>query len=545
MTPYWETEGAVLYQGHVVGVLDAMPAESIQCVMTSTPYWSLRNYGLLPIEWPSVWLCPMAGLAEVEVPGCDPRCEHEWGEHWLRREEAGWNRLEWHTGGQRKGTIPEGPVSQGQFCQRCGGWRGSLGLEPTPEMFVAHLVHVFRSVWRVLRPDGVVWLNLGDTHMGSGQGWQKEDTDSSWRRRHLDDLGRGRAPSAVYDRKDLKPKDRVCIPWRVAFALQADGWWLRQDVIWAKGVSFCSAYSGSSMPESVKDRPTTSHEYVFLLAKKRRYFYDNEAVKERGVGMGKPRPFGGTRAGRSNADRRDYPYRGDTGKRNLRSVWTINTKPFPGAHFAVFPPGLVEPCIKAGTSEKGCCPECGAPWKRIVESTGDRWTGRPTPKAVGRELQLLQSSRSGLSHAGWRKNKPPRSTTIGWCPTCSCYGELESLELTCPKCEGTGEDRKSPTGEVCPKCKGTGRVVVEVGRDEWTTKPCTVLDPFCGTGVTGEVALSLRRRFVGIELSEKYCDLTVERLSKGIQMRLPEEPLGGAVASGDERPKGPAQIRLF
>ena len=193
---------------------------------------------------------------------------------------------------------------------------GQIGLEATPDEYVQTMVAVFREVKRVLRDDGTVWLNLGDSFYnyrpGKGQALSKQTLAKTAQDLPQECLRRG-TPI-----KGLKEKDLVGIPWRVAFALQADGWYLRSDIVWAKGVSFCPSYSGSVMPESVRDRPTRAHEYLFLLSKSSKYYYDTEAGRENGT-------------------------------RNLRSVWTIKTQPNSDAHFATFPMKLVEPCVKAGS----------------------------------------------------------------------------------------------------------------------------------------------------------------------------------------------------
>ena len=234
-----------------------------------------------------------------------------------------------------------------ETCGKCGARRidRQIGLEASVEDYVAALVAVFREVRRVLRDDGVVFCNLGDSYatkpVGSFNGGGF--TDGANR-----DMS-GVATSGAIDKvaaSGLKPKDLIGVPWKVAFALQADGWYLRSDIIWAKP---------NPMPESVRDRPTKSHEYLFLLTKRPRYYWDAEAVKEPSTGVG-----GG---GFSRSYAENQPAHGamrlerpaDTGSRNIRSVWTIATAPFKGAHFATFPPALVEPCVKAGTSEKGCC----------------------------------------------------------------------------------------------------------------------------------------------------------------------------------------------
>lgn len=204
------------------------------------------------------------------------------------------------------------------------GQNGQLGLEPTPEQYVANLVAVFREVRRVLRDDGTLWLNLGDSYNSAPPGGNPGGFQGASMRAHpAYDAAypRDHAKGAGWKVRGLKPKDLVGIPWRVAFALQADGWYLRSDIIWAKP---------NPMPESVTDRPTKSHEYIFLLSKSARYYYDQEAVAERAENAITVAPT-----------------------RNLRSVWTIATRPYPGAHFAVFPPELPERCIKAGSAELG------------------------------------------------------------------------------------------------------------------------------------------------------------------------------------------------
>lgn len=220
------------------------------------------------------------------------------------------------------------------------GVGGQIGLEGTPDEYVANMVEVFREVRRVLRDDGVLWLNLGDSYTSGGRDSRAPDSKDSKGGREND--SRPPTPSG------LKPKDLVGIPWRVAFALQADGWWLRQDVIWSKG---------NPMPESVRDRCTRSHEYLFMLTKRERYFYDADAIREDfadarqgrdGGAKGRERNVGGRRDGYTTPSAIDPSHNGG---RNRRSVWVVNPRPYDGAHFAVMPPMLVEPCILAGSRE--------------------------------------------------------------------------------------------------------------------------------------------------------------------------------------------------
>jgi DNA modification methylase len=251
------------------------------------------------------------------------------------------------------------------------GVAGQLGLELTPELYVQHLVEIFREVRRVLRADGTCWLNLGDS-FATTNGASRSGTKVQGLREaqfghaygnHVDAERLKAHIRPTYG--GLKPKDLVGMPWRVAFALQADGWWLRSDIIWAKP---------NPMPESITDRPTKSHEYLFLLTKAARYYYDGEAIKESLTDASLERGYKGGPSIKGNGDRpyfstREYIPAG----RNRRSVWTIATEPYPDAHFATFPEKLVEPCILAGTSERGACPACWAPWARDVKGERRPW----------------------------------------------------------------------------------------------------------------------------------------------------------------------------
>ena len=244
------------------------------------------------------------------------------------------------------------------FGLRDYGHDGQIGLEKTPDAYVAELVAVFREVRRVLADDGTLWLNLGDSYAGSGKGAGAEGSKQSTNKGSLSvgtwrgQEGGAAAPASVAvtmlrdAETGLKPKDLIGIPWRVAFALQADGWYIRSDIIWAKP---------NSMPESVRDRPTKSHEHLFLLAKSERYFYNAGAIAEpvarefweEAVGA----EYMTAQDGRNDGGKRKGTGPMD-GTRNKRDVWTITTQPFPGAHFAVMPEALVEPCVLAG-SERG------------------------------------------------------------------------------------------------------------------------------------------------------------------------------------------------
>ena len=232
--------------------------------------------------------------------------------------------------------LPDGIVqtcvtSPPYFGLRDYGVKGQIGLEETPDDYIQRLLLVFREVRRVLRDDGTLWLNLGDSYAGSGKGGQSDEKRSTnWQ----PEYGNKGA------RYGLKPKDLIGIPWRVAFALQADGWYLRQDIIWHKP---------NPMPESVTDRCTKAHEYIFLLSKSERYYFDNEAIQEPAQNWGTRDRDGKAESGLTGlTPHRGLNYSGDRETRNKRSVWTVATKPYKGAHFATFPPDLITPCILAG-----------------------------------------------------------------------------------------------------------------------------------------------------------------------------------------------------
>lgn len=295
----------------------------------------------------------------------------------------------------KDGTVQCCVTSPPYYGLRDYGIADQIGLEPTPDEYVSKLVAVFREVKRVLKDDGVLWLNLGDSYAGSGNGSNDHREDGASLSKNNDkykgqkpgfDFGRQGASSTVsklergrgtYNGNGCKPKDLIGIPWMVAFALRADGWYLRSDIIWAKP---------NPMPESVKDRPTKAHEYVFLLAKSQKYYYDNEAIMEDSIygeqHANKSTSWGTNRKHPNKSNVEDYAYKGenhtsyvvhknviDDGqqpnsmhikrmngeqdevyyKKNKRSVWTITTQPFKGAHFAVMPEKLVDPCVLAGS----------------------------------------------------------------------------------------------------------------------------------------------------------------------------------------------------
>ena len=291
-----------------------------------------------------------------------------------------------------------------------GGDPGMIGLEPTFDEHLINLVAVFREVRRVLRSDGTLWLNYGDAYAANGaSGGGKPSESEPGRPVDKARLDSAKATSVIARAKGsgLKPKDLMMMPARVAMALQADGWWLRSEIVWHKP---------NPMPESVTDRPTSAHEKLFLLSRRKSYYYDAEAVRVPAIRAGciaggDPDRMAQSGAGNhiTNTSRmRSTPVASHA---NLRNVWTIATHAYSAAHFATFPPALVEPCIKAGTSEHGVCGECGAPWVRVVEED-DEWTKQRETLADVRD-----DERGGALTATWASNTPgvtAKRTTTGW-----------------------------------------------------------------------------------------------------------------------------------
>lgn len=412
-----------------------LPDKSVHCIVTSPPYFGLRSYaGEQDIEWQAMQYSPIAELPMITIPA-----------------------------------------------MRCG-----LGAEPSPEMFIGHLILVMREMWRILRDDGTCWVNLGDSYNGSGgaggdygPGGIKEGQPKF----------PGRKISA------LKPKDLIMVPARFALAAQADGWYLRSDLPWLKR---------SAMPESVTDRPATTIEHVYLLAKSEKYFFDMEAIKmpvaSESVGRAQRKQNLMDRTGQGTLGKQiengvdnSHGYAGLAQGRNGKTGYDIeggrsfrssdlffktwqgmltdddnllavvaNTQGFSGAHFATFPPALVEPMIRAGSSAYGVCAECGAPWRRVVEKASS------IPQRTGEWKATGQEHRNDIDRKGGFYDSS--AITTGWAPTCAC-----------------------DAGEAIP---------------------ATVLDPFAGSGTSLRVAMSLGRNAIGVDICQSYLeDLAPKRMS--------------------------------
>lgn len=510
LVPYWATsdgETIKLYHGNVFNILPQLPSRSVHCVVTSPPYWGLRDYGTG--EW----------------EGGDSKCNHrrvsqDQLEIAIKTSTLGPNRDgvsgQKNTGNPHKGWA-------GGICGKCRATRKDqqIGSEPIPDCetkgqaqcgkcFICSMVRVFREIKRILRNDGTLWLNLGDTY----------NSNSENRNGMTGTLDKGRQQEfrkklhghkhEEYTTDNLRKGNLIGIPWRVALALQYDRWILRGDNIWAKP---------NPMPESVTNRCTKAHEYMFLFTKTDDYYFDMEAIKQGFADkrMGNPgryksglktlqTPMGIHGKGVTG---NGWNEGGETTGANKRSIWSIESETsliewlaennpevlnqylqesthkkdvwsiasyaYPGAHFATFPPKLVLPCILAGTSEKGCCSECGKPWERVVSEAkggtkGTSWVNHDNDSTVGRNVT---PNNPGVNYKSYKPGQ-----TIGWQATCNCHSELEPI-------------------------------------------PCTVLDPFIGSGTTCCVSLVNQRYSIGIELSDKYLtNNAIPRITSELNERI-------------------------
>jgi len=313
-----------IYQGSALEVLKTLPDESINTCVTSPPYFGLRDYGTA--KW-------CGGDADCDHSGAKMKSRYDYSLDTSPIQD-----------GSRTGT--DAPRYKNE-CPDCGAKRidDQVGIEETPEAFVQSLVDIFREIRRVLKDDGTAWLNLGDTYYNfRGYGdYQSKQTIAN-HDGHVMNTPSGKRNSKL---SNLKGKDLIGIPWMVAFALRADGWYLRQDIIWHKP---------NPMPESVTDRCTKAHEYIFLLSKNKKYYYDADAIRENigqvGIRKGAKVPLSGV-VGEGRNDRETFMDNKTWDGRNKRSVWTVTTKPFKEAHFATFPEDLIEPCVLAGCPEGG------------------------------------------------------------------------------------------------------------------------------------------------------------------------------------------------
>lgn len=546
---------ALFLQGNSRDVIKGLPADYFHCAMTSPPYFGLRAY-----------------KGGSEIWDGNSSCPHEWVDTPPRRSRKANDiaNLDSKEATNRGNLGIELPNTN--TCRLCAAWKGALGNEPTPELYLRHLVEICREVRRVLRPDGVFFINVGDS-WSSGRVQHESErgtcggaSGSRISGKVFDSLSYRYSTTIPHQSQVIKPLDMVLIPEQLALALRADGWWVRSILIWAKGVSLSDEYKGNPMPESVDGwkwikhkvkvaqskheldlqqhavndgigrttaglntrkergavdgwqdcpgcpkceknggyvlrkgswRPTDSFEYVLMVTKTNSYFCDREAVLEKiapsTIGRG-PVSFGGEKGRNYHPDPEDpnfrngfeqwgrtYDYRRSNGSggRNLRSVLAVPTRGFSGSHFAVYPPQLIEPLIKAATSEKGCCPKCGSPWARVIQKPEVPHDGETDCKnldAQGNTRRLAVLRQAARERGQEYTNS---SNTIGWLPTCQCG--VQEIE------------------------------------------PCRVLDPFSGAGTTALVAERLGLDSVGIDTSAAYIALAEDRIVEDEQKRIDEQ----------------------
>lgn len=354
-----------ILQGNALTVLRELDGETIDTCVTSPPYYGLRDYGT------SRWI---GGIED-----CD---------HIVKEIRTGlglaYSPASVRGGGRKVKTIPK--IQANKNCPKCGAIRidDQIGLEETPEEYISRLVEVFREVRRVLKNDGTLWVNIGDSYAGSGKGGAAYPESAGNYKHYKQGTNRGMIGAKAVTTVgwgDCKPKDLIGIPWRLAFALRDDGWYLRQDIIWHKP---------NAMPESVKDRCTKSHEYIFLLSKSARYYFNSEAIEEPAAYDGRRDSYNKGSVKYAEAaivpgDRPQTPHmagmpherwriKNGTHTRNKRDVWTVSTKPYRGAHFATFPQELVRPCVLAGSRPGGVVldPFCGSGTTGLVAAEEGR-----------------------------------------------------------------------------------------------------------------------------------------------------------------------------
>lgn len=481
MIPVYDADGIQIFNAHVLDGLRALSGGTVQCVVTSPPYWGLRAYGTNPQIW------------EGDAPLC-AEGNHEW-------RDASWKNPNASGGGQGHDKGKQ-RTNRGSYvadykerkigsdvCARCGAWKGELGSEPTPELFVAHLVQIFREVRRVLREDGGAWVNLGNSYAAAG-GHTKHGRSARVGNTVTDVglLGKQTVPEGY------KAKDLILIPHLFALAMQNDGWYLRNDVPWFKP---------NVMPSSASDRLTNSHEHVFLFSKRKRYFYDVDALrvaqpsateKKYALGFGAPDKKNGLvesgkwHTGKNGRNNLSGEMEFNPAGRQLRTkdffdagldalieaeraylahleevranggvlldragnvdAFVISTHSYKGSHFATFPLKLVKPMLQLSTSAGGCCARCGKPYRRVVRESKVKMHG---------DERVSGGDVTDSGNGCWAKN-------------CGC--------------------------------------------DEETAVSCVVMDIFHGAGTTMLAARELGLRYVGLELNREYVDLSVKRMGE-------------------------------
>jgi DNA modification methylase len=461
-----------IFDGHWLTVAKQIPDASVHVCVTSPPYYGLRSYGTEP----QIWSDPSNWTQQVAIEEGTFHCDHDWipikqyKDSWRRGETAS-SYAQSHGVKRTPEQLKEGRWTHTEVCGTCNAWRGELGQEPSPTLFIEHLTQCFAEVWRILRPDGTLWVNIGDSHYNYRPGQHDDARAQGYNR-----LKSGNArdiPSFTakrgYKIEGLKEKDLIGIPWMLAFALRDWGWYWRSECHWFKP---------NPLSESVTDRPTKNHEPILMFTKSERCFYDKWAITEPPTGNTHPRLARSKRyqTRKNNGNAKGFAAEGRNnnsfmnatvgdicpGGRNKRSFWIMNVQGYPEDHYAAFTEELPKTAILAGSSEIGCCRECGAPWSRMVLKPA---------KAINDKDELEERWRRAAAERGIDIDNATTgdSITLGWQRNCSCYA---------------------------------GRPVA-----------ATVLDPFSGRGTTGTVAVRYGRNFVGADLKPEYVKMIRKNLA--------------------------------
>jgi DNA modification methylase len=459
MEPYWKSSDGTVYYGNVMDVLKEMPDEFVHMCVTSPPYWGLRNYDLKSQIWDG-----------------DSECEHVWGDKLPATKKSHTNEdfaeynKKYFRGGGHKATkqAQNRPDNSGQFCQKCEAWKGSLGLEPTPKLFLSHMVQIFAEVKRVLRKDGTCWVNMGDSYT-SGNRTHRRDPDA-----------KNNVITQNFDRigtpDNLKPKDLCGIPWKLAFALQEDGWYLRSAIPWMKK---------NGMPESCKDRPCVGIEYIFLLSKNAKYFYNNEAIKK--VCDGDTH----ARYARGRSDKHKWDDGGPGNQTIGKSMEHMVKVPSEwdtkgGSHSTIHREGRTR------------TPEYQRP-------PGVNPKAAMAPKGVKQNPSFSEACKDTVDFRERRVSD--------W-----FFDSFQGL---------LGDENGDPLAMMV-NSKGFSGAHFAVFPEKMI-EPCIlagspkdgiVLDPFLGSGTTAIVSYKHSRKFIGIELSKKYLDgIAISRIKKECKQR--------------------------
>ncbi len=441
-----------IIQGDALTKLKELPDESIDCVMTSPPYWALRDYGTGGIVWDD-----------------NPDCEHEWGEKIITKERG--DAACGNTGNHSKRIKGQEEKQQhGNYCQKCGAWKGELGLEPTFDLYIKHLCDVFDKVKRVLKKSGTCFVNIGDTYSSAPTGNKGHIKNELFEGTPKGDDYRDKIANATKNKPKtrIKEKSLTMIPFRFAIEMVNRGWILRNTIIWHKS---------NCMPSSIKDRFTVDFEYLFFFSKNKKYYFEQQfeelaesTKKDKRLDKGLVKH----KSGKSNKDDCQYAIKGmcaNSKGRNKRTVWNINSKPFKEAHFAVFPEELVETPLKAGCP-KEVCKKCGKPKKLNIESQTQEKKKNVFLNTKYKNVKEEKLVRQGFDSSRIWKN--PIRKNKGYYPTCKCNEGFESG---------------------------------------------IVLDPFFGSGTTGLVALKQGKKFIGIELNKEYIDIAKKRLKPYLEQK--------------------------